>query len=319
MKDIDKKDLRLLYALEKNARTPVTQLAKEIAVSPQVADYKIRRLEKKGIILGYHAIIDTARLGYITYRVYLKLRHADYEEQDKLFRELSTISQVSLATVLTGMWSGGIVIMAKDSQEFHKAWSRVMEYKEQIAAHQLSIYSPIIHYTRTLIIPDNKEQPGIRVLGEGDLVEHDELDVAILRKLAPNVRIPLKHIAKELDRPLQTVINRIKAMEQNGIIQGYRPELNWEKLGYDYFKANISLTSYRRIKEMEEYALQEPHIFQLDKTGAGYDFEIEIYAKDMAHFKELMNAFYHRFSDCIESWDEFRISHLIKEEFMPAE
>ena len=43
---IDKKDRRILYELDLNARQPLVSIAKKTGLSQQVVDYRIKRLER---------------------------------------------------------------------------------------------------------------------------------------------------------------------------------------------------------------------------------------------------------------------------------
>ena len=70
MDKLNLKDKKILYELEKNARVTISDIAKKVGLSKQLVSYKIKRLEEERIIEGYHAIIDTSKLGYTTYRVY---------------------------------------------------------------------------------------------------------------------------------------------------------------------------------------------------------------------------------------------------------
>lgn len=58
---IDKSILRILQA---NARTPIKEIAKEVFLSSPAVSARIERLEKSGIITGYHAQINSMLFGY---------------------------------------------------------------------------------------------------------------------------------------------------------------------------------------------------------------------------------------------------------------
>src|SRR5436309_12747548 len=61
----------------------------------------------------------------------------------------------------------------------------------------------------------------------------DDLDVRILRLLNADARKSFREIAKAVDASLSTVSNRIRKLEQEGIITGYAPILAESRLGYD--------------------------------------------------------------------------------------
>jgi Lrp/AsnC family leucine-responsive transcriptional regulator len=60
---MDEKDWILLEALQKDARLPFAELARRASMSPPSATERVRRLEDDGVITGYHAAVDPAKLG----------------------------------------------------------------------------------------------------------------------------------------------------------------------------------------------------------------------------------------------------------------
>ena len=96
----------------------------------------------------------------------------------------------------------------------------------------------------------------------------DDLDIDILRSLNENARKSFRDIAKELQVSLTTVSNRVKAMERNGVIQGYIPMIDPEKLGYDIMVVIGIKVIHGRIVETERDLAKEPGVFAVfDSTG----------------------------------------------------
>lgn len=318
MNKLDVKDKKILYELEKNARVPMSKIAKAVGLSKQLVSYKIKRLEEVKIIEGYHAVIDTSKLGYTTYRVYLKFQHLTIEKRKEILDFLTSLNEVTILLTIDGHWNVGFAIMVKNIYDFYDVWNKIMAYKEFIDLYNISIYSPIYHFTRTFLSPKKSTLPKILILGGKEKVEFDNLDVQILKALAPNVRKPLTEIAVKLGKSAQLIINRIKAMEKKGILQGYRPILNWHLLGFEYYKVDITLRSHKRSKELFAYCKNHPLIFQIDKTIGGSDFEIEIYAKSKEHFKKIMQELQSKFSNVFKNYCHFTLERTFKEMFMPT-
>jgi DNA-binding Lrp family transcriptional regulator len=61
----------------------------------------------------------------------------------------------------------------------------------------------------------------------------DDLDLRILRLLNTDARKSFREIAKAVDASLSTVSNRVRKLEEEGIIMGYAPIVNEGRLGYD--------------------------------------------------------------------------------------
>ena len=60
---MDNIDRKILHLLQKNARTPLKYLASKVFLSSPAVSARIDRLEKSGIITGYHAGINPEALG----------------------------------------------------------------------------------------------------------------------------------------------------------------------------------------------------------------------------------------------------------------
>ena len=72
----------------------------------------------------------------------------------------------------------------------------------------------------------------------------DDLDLAILRELQVDCRIPLQEIAEKVGAPTSTVHYRVKRLERNGVIDGYYANINPERLGYDYLSIILVRSAY---------------------------------------------------------------------------
>lgn len=315
--NLDLREKKIIFELEKDARTPISKIAKKLKISKQLASYKLKKLEKSKIIEGYHAIIDTSRLGFTTYRVYLKFQNLNSVKKKEFLTFLSDLNEITILLTIDGVWDVGFAVMVKDIYKFYDLWDKILDYKINISSYNISIYSPIYHFTRTFLADFETPISDTKILGGKREANFDDLDIQILKELAPNVRKPLTEIAEKLDKSAQLIINRIKALEKKGIIQGYRPILNWKLLNYDYYKVDINLSSNSRYKEMFNFCKQNKYIFQIDKTIGGSDFEIEIYAKNKDHFRKIMNEFQDKFNGVFDNYSYFTLIKTYKEVFFP--
>jgi Lrp/AsnC family leucine-responsive transcriptional regulator len=71
---LDDTDWRLLVALQRDARASYAELARQVSMSPSAVTERLRRLEDRGVIAGYSAVLDAERLG-LTITAFIRLKH----------------------------------------------------------------------------------------------------------------------------------------------------------------------------------------------------------------------------------------------------
>jgi len=96
----------------------------------------------------------------------------------------------------------------------------------------------------------------------------DELDKRIIIMLNENARKSYREMAREMKISLSTISNRIKNLENEGIIERYIPVINQEKLGYT-LTAVINLKISRgKLIEVQEKISKDRHVRAVfDITG----------------------------------------------------
>jgi Lrp/AsnC family leucine-responsive transcriptional regulator len=60
---LDERDIRLIALLEADARAPLAELARALAISPQSVSERLRRLQDIGVIAGFTVALDPRKLG----------------------------------------------------------------------------------------------------------------------------------------------------------------------------------------------------------------------------------------------------------------
>src|SRR5262249_56033543 len=59
---LDRIDVRILAALQRDGRSTIQKLAQTVALSPRACLERVRRLEAAGVIAGYQAVVELSRL-----------------------------------------------------------------------------------------------------------------------------------------------------------------------------------------------------------------------------------------------------------------
>jgi len=61
---IDEMDRRILSLLQQDARLPNAEIARRVGMAPSATLERLRKLEERGVILGYELRLDPRKLGY---------------------------------------------------------------------------------------------------------------------------------------------------------------------------------------------------------------------------------------------------------------
>lgn len=104
MKDgeIDEVDRRVLYHLQKDARTTSSgDIAEEVGISASTVRNRIQKLEEEGVIRGYHIDIDYEKAGYPLFTKIICT--APISEREELADEARRVSGVTaVREIMTG-------------------------------------------------------------------------------------------------------------------------------------------------------------------------------------------------------------------------
>jgi DNA-binding Lrp family transcriptional regulator len=141
----------------------------------------------------------------------------------------------------------------------------------------------------------------------------DELDRKIIRVLLKDARISYREIAKELDVAVGTIYNRVKRLEEEGVVEGFLPKLNYEKLGYDLTVIIGIKAQGKRIRDIESEIAGDEHVMCVyDVTG---EYDIIVIAK--FRNREDMNRFVKRVLsiDGVEKTNTHVALEVVKEDF----
>jgi len=78
---LDAMDWRLLELLQEDARLSYAELGRRVSLSPPAVAERVRRLEEAGVLVGYHADVDVAKIGFPMQAVVRIIASARLSEQ----------------------------------------------------------------------------------------------------------------------------------------------------------------------------------------------------------------------------------------------
>ncbi len=310
---LDLKDRRILYELDLNARQSSSEIAKKVKLSKDTINYRIKRMEKLGVIQGYYAILDASKLGYISFRVYIRYFEITPQKEEEIVNHLVKEKNVGWVAKKEGNHDLAFMFWAKDIYEFADFWQKFTEkFRPYFYENYIGIWAKLHHYRRAYLLNLKQDLSKTEIMGGSkEIAKFDKTDWEILRLIAPNARVSLVEMAKKLNLSERAVAYRIKQLEQKEIILGYRALLDIGKLGYNYFKVDIKLRDGKKIKELMEIARINPNIIYVNEMISGMaDFEFDIQIQGKEELNRLIQELKEKFKDAIRN---FEFSATLKE------
>lgn len=111
---LDKLDREILAFLIEDARTPFTEIAKKLIVSPGTIHVRVKKMEKAGIIKGASLKVDYVAVGY-DFTAYMGLHTARTSDAEDVIPQLRKIPEITVAHLATGQFSIFCKIRCKDA------------------------------------------------------------------------------------------------------------------------------------------------------------------------------------------------------------
>jgi Lrp/AsnC family transcriptional regulator, leucine-responsive regulatory protein len=155
--DLDRFDARILAELQRDGRVPVVELAETIRLSPTPCARRIKALESSGIIEGYAAILDPARVGLeVQAIVQVKLTEHTDDVVARFQREIALLDEVTNCFAMTGNYDFILQVFAKDLESL----SNVILKKLLRIPHVRDVQSSVVLATvkRSTRVPLNHLQ-----------------------------------------------------------------------------------------------------------------------------------------------------------------
>lgn len=316
---VNKLDERILAELDNDSRQSNSRIAKKLGVNKNVINYRIIKLENEGIIKGYYTIIDSYRLGYQGYRMYLKFQYTDPEKEKEIMEYFVKQKNTWWIAYLKGNWDMAILMWVKSQKELVESINKFMDkYRDFIENHIVIVYYGIGHYRLPFAKKYLKDSAKFEYIRADDPVEVDEVDITLLGLLSSNARTPFVEIAKKIGMTPAAIGYRLNELMKKKLILGFRPIFDIRKLGYSQYKLDINIKDTSIIEKLNKFAKEHDNIFYLDQTLGYADVELEIYVENQKQFFDIIRDIRARFSGSIKDHRFFMFEEITKISYMPG-
>jgi|YelNatPaOPRAMG01_1025707.scaffolds.fasta_scaffold12729_7 Lrp/AsnC family leucine-responsive transcriptional regulator len=127
---IDNVDYAILNILQEDCRTPLEEIARRVKIPKSTVYYRIKKLEERGIIEGYYAKINAAKLGKEYIAVILVRAKYGPGYHDKVGKKIAEIPGVWAVYFVLGDIDFVVMVRANGREDYMRILSTLMNMEE---------------------------------------------------------------------------------------------------------------------------------------------------------------------------------------------
>ena len=317
---IQKSDLKLLFELDSNSRNSFSRIGKKIRMSQQLISYKITQLEKKKIIGAFYPLIDYSRFGYLTFMVFFKVYYQNEARFYDLISRIKSHPHILRVMECDGTYDLIVTFAAKNPSSFNKMLKKIVEENQKELRGWMILTTIVEHHSSRNYLIAKEPEKDVVIGGDREELFVDDINKKIVHALM-NQHKKAVDIAKEAQITPKTAMGRLRWLEEKEIIKGYKTLFNLRPLD---IATNIILINYHNVsvKEEEEFrnfCKSNQHIIEFTKVIGEWDVVLTVETMNRDDFRKLYLTMRERFEDIIADYDNFRVFHVHKKQFLPLD
>lgn len=324
MPNLDSKDKLILFELDENSRQSLKSISKKIGVSREVINYRVGNLLRTGIIRKFLTVIDVSKLGFTHHKLYVRLQNIDEEKEKLLINKLILNPFITWIASCDGAYSLIFAIKSRNLIELNNVLHEIeSEFGQYFMEYDIAGIIQGIHFERKYLNPKKAE---FKKVIWGNAIKReaiDEIDKIILHNLSKDAGARAVNIAKEADCSPDLITQRIKKLEETGVIEKYMLFLDNIKIGQLYYKVLVGLKPLDKEAEKRifDYCSAHPNIIYIVKAFGRWNLELDIEVENVIKFREVIRDFCNKFSTSMRDYsplniyDEYKFTFVEKEIF----
>ena len=302
--------------------------------------YRIKNLEKKGLIKEYITVLNPAKLGMQIFIVYLQMQNLSEAKENEFIHKLINHSATHYITRCLGKYDFIFDIFATSIDEFDRIFRALLnEFGHHVKHYEISPILDVIKYVHLAesfsrdislnqfkFISDSsfmKELTHKRIdftPTTATTASLDEKDLKILYALSTHSNLQLQQLEQKLHISADTIKYRIKKLIEQNVILGFLPIINLSMLGYHTYCVLIELNNLafeEKNKILHYLAVHHDIIFCL-KTSGQYEITLNVSMTNNLHLHKFINDLKQKFPEQIKTIEMFLVIKDYKIAFLPG-
>jgi Lrp/AsnC family transcriptional regulator, leucine-responsive regulatory protein len=119
----------------------------------------------------------------------------------------------------------------------------------------------------------------------------DTTDINLLHELEIDARLSLAELGRRVGLSPPAVADRLERLEADGVIAGYRAEIDPRALGYELAVVLRIRPAPRELKKVAELAQRTPEVVECHRITGDDCYLMKAHVRDVGHMEEVIDRF----------------------------
>jgi Lrp/AsnC family transcriptional regulator, leucine-responsive regulatory protein len=119
----------------------------------------------------------------------------------------------------------------------------------------------------------------------------DATDIELLQQLEIDARLSLAELGRRVGLSPPSVGDRLQRLEEDGVIDGYRAEIDPRALGYELAVILRIRPAPRELKKVAELAQRTPEVVECHRITGDDCYLMKAHVRDVEHMEEVIDRF----------------------------
>lgn len=313
---------KILFLLESNADKSFRAIADLAGAEEHTVRRTFHRLVESKIITGRAVFVDSMALGYEDYGLFFSLKSSSPKEQKALVRSLADSPLVRWLADVGANFDYAVTFVSKSSREVRQVLDRISQkHQDAFAGKDFSLRTYMIRYPRRYLSPGTKGCPTYVMGKSTERIEIDELDKKILHEMSSGNFVADNELAAEIGVSPSTIVRRVGALRENGVLMGDTYRIDAQMLGYSSYR--ILLTMKRLGVDLRRRIIsfcdEELSVRIMVESLGSWDYELELEVSDPREIKNFTGRLYEQFSQDLVALNVIPIFQHLKYSGFPVQ
>jgi Lrp/AsnC family leucine-responsive transcriptional regulator len=119
----------------------------------------------------------------------------------------------------------------------------------------------------------------------------DATDRRLLDELQRDARLSLAELGRRVGLSAPSVADRMRRLEDSGVILGYRADVDPRALGYDLSAVLRVRPDARQLPKLAKVATDTPEVTECQRVTGDDCYVMKLHVRDVEHLEEVLDRF----------------------------